>query len=134
LADEYQLSADDREHMLAVAVEHYEADRLDQAEKVLRGLIAVAPKEVRAWQLLGSVLAVQGYRVAAQEVFKRAQALAPDDLYTLAALAEMALDALRWEDAKPLLSRLFELDPKGEHPAANRARERLAAFRRKLGG
>jgi Tfp pilus assembly protein PilF len=134
MARVYQLPEEDREYMLKLAVEHYSENRLGQAEKVLRGLLAAEPDDARAWQLLGSCLAVQGFRVAAEQVYKRALELDPKDAYALVALAEIALDALRWEDAKPLFERLFALDPDGTHPAANRGRRILAAAKERLGG
>jgi predicted Zn-dependent protease len=118
----FQLTAEDREYMLKRAVEHYTESQLAECEKVLRGLLALEPNDARAWQLLGSCLAVQGYRQAAEKVFQRVLELAHDDPYALAALAEIALDALRWKEAKAYLKRLFDQDPDGKHPAANRGR------------
>lgn len=121
----HRLSAADREYMLAIAVEHYTEGRLPQCEKLLRGLLAAEPENTRGWELLGSCLAVQGYRSAAQQVYLRVLELAPNSPYALVALAEIALDAVRWNDAKLYLARLFELDPDGIHPAGNRGRKIL---------
>jgi Flp pilus assembly protein TadD len=134
MARVFELPAEDREYMLKLAVEHYSENRLGQAERVLRGLLAVEPEEWRAWQLLGSCLAVQGFRIAAEKVYRRALELNPDDPYSLVALAEIALDALRWDDAKPLFERLFAIDPDGRDPAANRGRQILAQAKARLAG
>ena len=53
-------------------------------------------------------------------------------LDTRAALAEIALDALRIDDARVHFERLFALDPDGAHPAANRARRVLFEARDRL--
>lgn len=134
MARHFQLPAEDREYMLKVAVEHYTESRLHKCEKVLRGLLALEPENTRAWELLGSCLAVQGYRTAAEQVYLRVIELEPNSPYALAALAEIALDALRWEDAKKHLQALFVLDPEGRHPAANRGRLILQEGIKRFGG
>jgi len=120
------LCEDDVEYMLKQAVDHYTASQTVQAERLLRGILAVDPEEWRAWQLLGSVLALEGYTVAASAMYKQCLKIKPDDMYALAALAEMSLAALRTADAGAYVERLVALDPDGRHPAANRVRRILA--------
>ena len=131
--ERFQLPEEDREHMLKLAVEHYTESRLDRCEKMLRGLLALEPANARAWELLASCLAVQGYRRAAEQIYLRVLELEPNSPYALAAVAEIALDALRWDDAKRHLEKLFALDPEGKHPAANRGRLILEQAIRRFG-
>ncbi|MBN1962774.1 MAG: hypothetical protein JW841_17725 [Deltaproteobacteria bacterium] len=122
----FKLPKDDIEYMLKIAVEHYSASRWPEAERMLRGILAIEPDEWRAWQLLGSILLLQGFRIAADAVYRRCLEINPDDMYSLAAVSEIALDAMRYSDAEKYMKRLFELDPEGKHSAANRMRYVLA--------
>jgi hypothetical protein len=51
----------------------------------------------------------------------------------LGALAEIKLRALKVAEAIPLFEKLFEADPAREHPAANRGREVVHEYHRRLG-
>lgn len=126
------LTPDHYEHLLTLAANRYSEGELTAAEQILRGLVALEPDDSRPWALMGSVLFLQGFRAAAELAYRRANALEPDDPYVLVALAELALDALRWADALPYLQHLFGLDPEGEHPAANRGRQLLLEARHRL--
>ena len=116
------LPKEDVEYMLKTAVDHYSASRFHEAERLLRGILALEPDEWRAWQLLGSILLTQGFRVGADVVYRRCLEINPHDTYALAAVVEIALDAMRAKDAEPYLDRLFQQDPEGKHPAVNRIR------------
>src|SRR5688500_14586829 len=106
------LTEQDVEHMLAAAADSYASGDGALAERILRGVLAAEPREVRAIKLLGTVLMVQDRRTEAEQVFRAALAIDPKDPYVLLAAAEIALAALRLRDALPLLNRLFRLDPK----------------------
>jgi Tfp pilus assembly protein PilF len=119
------LVREDYEYALQLAVDRYSEGDLGGCEQLAKGLIALDPDDPRPYKLIGSVLLLQSYRIAAERYYRQALELDPDDLYTRAALAEIALDALRMDDARTHFERLFVLDPEGEHPAANRARRVL---------
>ncbi len=127
------LSKQDCEYILQKAVDAYSRGDWGETEKLLQGYIGIEPDDVRPWQLLGSTLLAQGQRRFAEKAYEKAYAIDPQDPYTLVALGEIALDALRIEDAKPYFEQLFALDKEGRHPAANRGRVILKQALERLG-
>jgi tetratricopeptide (TPR) repeat protein len=119
------LAREDYEYALQLAVERYSDGNLGGCEQLAKGLIALEPADPRPYKLIGSALLLQSYRIAAERYYRKALELDPDDLYTHAALAEIALDALRIADATPHFEQISALDSAGVHPAANRARRAL---------
>ncbi len=132
LFEQLALPKSDCDAMLRVAVESYGAGNLQQAETILVGLIALDERDARPVKLLGSVLLLQERHREAEQAYELAFALEQDDPYTLVALAEIKLKALKLDEAIPLFERLFAMDPGGKHPAANRGRQLVRAFHDKL--
>lgn len=122
MAKNHLLTAENREYVLGQAVEHYSAGEFDRAAQLLLGYIVLDESDARPWQLLGSVYLLQNRHGEALAAYSKAHALLPDEPYTLVALAEIALSTLHFDTAAAHLKRLFELDPAGVHPAANRGR------------
>jgi predicted Zn-dependent protease len=108
--------------MLHLAVQYYGESRFAKAEELLQALVRLCPDDARPWQLLGSIMILNNRRIKAEAYYQRALELKPDEPYTLVALAEIALDALRIDQALPLLKRLFALDPDSKLAPANRGR------------
>ncbi|MBI5511816.1 MAG: hypothetical protein HY903_23925 [Deltaproteobacteria bacterium] len=122
----------DWEAMLRAAVECYSAGQLAQAATILAGLIAMDKNDARPLKLLASCLLLQDRHREAEQTYERALALDGGDLYTLVALAELKLKALKLADAIPLFEKLFAADPAGTHPAANRGRQLVRAYHDKI--
>ncbi len=125
-------SQEDYENMLRAALESYTGGELSQAEAILVGLMTLNDEDSRPVKLLGSALLLQGKHVEAERVYEIAHEMDPDDPYILVALGEIKLKALKIPEAIPLFERLFELDPDGMHPAANRGRELVQTYYQKL--
>ena len=130
-----RFSSEDKDDMLRAAVDCYGNGDLSQAETILVGLMSLDEADPRPVKLLASTLFLLGRHVEAEHFYERALALDGQDPYTLVALGEIKLKALKLRDAIPLFERLFELDPAGTHPAANRGRELVfQQYKRMTGG
>ena len=123
---------EDAEAMLRAAVDSYSAGKLSHAETILAGLIALKNDDARPVKVLASCMLLQQRHREAEAMYERALGLDADDPYTLVALAEIKLKALKVEDAISLLERLFALDPERSHPAANRGRQQVREFHARL--
>ncbi len=134
LKDLLNLGGADVDGLLRTAVEHQAAGRLREAEAVLSGLMTLAAGDVRPVKLLASVLVLQNRQAEAAETFERAHQLDPDDPFTLVALGELKLKAGDLAGALPYFDKLFLLDPKSQHPAANRGRALIKEFHRLSAG
>ena len=132
--DVFQLSSDDFEAMLRSAAECYTNGALGQAITILAGLITIEKSDTRPFKLLGSCFLLQQNHEKAETTYARALELDPEDPYTLVALGELRLKGLKIVDAVPLFEKLFELDPGGKHPAANRGRKLVQDYYEKLSG
>lgn len=126
------LSDESCDGMLRAAIECFGADELTEAEAILVGLVNLRPREARAIKLLAATLLKLQRTRDAELWYQRALRLDPDDPYVLVGLAELKLRALRIVEAVPLFTRLFELDPAGVHPAANRGRQLVAQYHGQL--
>lgn len=60
---------------LAIALQHYQAERLTEAEKICRQVLKTQPEQADAWYLLGLVAQKQGKVDQAQEAAQRAASL-----------------------------------------------------------
>jgi Flp pilus assembly protein TadD len=125
------LTPSDREHFLGCAVDLYQRGDLPAAERVLRGVLPLADDDHRPWALMGAVLWQQGAPAAAEIYYRHALRHAPHDPYTLLALGELAMRALRWSDALKHFAVLLEQP--SDHPAVARAVELLRHARSRLG-
>jgi predicted Zn-dependent protease len=122
----------DAEEMLRVAVECYGNGQLSTAETILVGLITIVDGDARPVKLLASTLLMQNKHREAETLYERALELDAADPYTLVALGEIKLKALKITEAIPLFEKLFALDPEGKHPAANRGREVVKMYYTKM--
>ncbi len=122
------------EEMLRAALECYSAGEFAQAETILVGLISLDGDDARPVKLLASTSLLQNKHREAEQLYERAHQLDRKDPYTLVALGEIKLKSLKLEEAVPLFEALFALDPAGEMAAANRGRELVREYYRKLAG
>ena len=130
----FQISPGDFESMLRNAAECYTNGQLGQAITILAGLITMEKSDARPFKLLGSCLLLQQDLERAESTYNVAMELDPADPYTLVALGELRLKGLKIAEAVPLFEKLFEMDPEGEHPAANRGRKLVQDYYEKLSG
>ena len=89
-------------------------------------------KDPRPFKLLGSCFLLQQNFEKAESTYNIAMELDPNDPYTLVALGELRLKGLKIAEAVPLFEKLFQLDPDGEHPAANRGRKLVQDYYEKI--
>jgi tetratricopeptide (TPR) repeat protein len=134
LRDLLGFSDADCDAMLRVAVECYGNGELAKAETILVGVMQLAERDARPVKLLASTLLLQEKHREAEALYERAHALDAADPYTLVALGEIKLKALKIKEAIPLFERLFDMDPDGKHPAANRGRDVVKSFYAKMKG
>jgi len=134
LRDLLEFSPDRCEEMLRAALESYANGDFAQAETILVGLITLDDADARPIKLLASTCMVQGKHRQAEILYERALEVDPDDPYSLVALGEIKLKALKLEEAVPLFERLFDLDPAGELAPANRGRELVKSAYARLSG
>ncbi len=64
--------------VLAVAVQHHQAGRLQVAEQIYRQVLAVEPTQPEAWHLLGVASAQLGEKETGIDCLRRALAIKPD--------------------------------------------------------
>lgn len=113
------------EATLQSAVQFYEQGAFGRAEKLLQGVTKWAPKDARAWKLLGSLKMLTDRRREAQQYFEQALSLDPNDPYVLVALGELKIDVQRIQEGVELIKKLLAQHESDDHPAANRARQLL---------
>ncbi len=118
----------DPEHHAArhqLALLYFAGDFFEAAREQLQIAIRFAPNIIDYWHNLGSVHRKLGDSEDAIAAFEKAITLAPDSIPTLTALAEMLLEANRYEQARDCLDRVFALD--ALHEKATLLREKLDA-------
>lgn len=121
LADVLGIQPDDCERMLRSAADCFARGQLREAEVILVGLNHLST-DLRALKLLASTLYAQQRHSDAIRLYEDIVQRDDTDPFVLVALGELKLKSLRVAEALPVFRRLFELDPEGDHPAANRGR------------
>jgi Flp pilus assembly protein TadD len=91
LAEILEIPAEVRELVASVAAAALDAGRVEEAEKVLEGLVAVHPREPIAWALLARAHRRTGKGLAARFAAEVARQLAPRDPEVLLSHAEVML-------------------------------------------
>lgn len=117
-----------------IAGEHYDAlcrlghklftrGQTSRAERIFRGLTALAPDRSYAWRLLGACRHAQSDPQGSAAAFERAMELDPDAAQTRIAYAELLAEHRRIRDALALLEPLVHPRDAGPNrPGVNRAR------------
>ncbi len=86
------------------------AERLDEAERDARALLARHPEHGVLWKVLGVVLLRQGRDALA--ALEKAAELLPDDAEAQGNLGAALHDLGRWREARPRLQRALQLNPR----------------------
>ncbi len=84
---------------------------LDGALIDLQAAVEVAPGSTTTWNAIGNVQSARGDTQSAEEAFKKAIALDPQDPVAYANLAILYLDQSRVEEAKAAIDQAFAADP-----------------------
>ncbi|HEX3064522.1 MAG TPA: tetratricopeptide repeat protein [Dongiaceae bacterium] len=104
---------------IATALQHQQAGRLAEAERIYRAILAEQPQDGRAWHYLGMVAHLRGQHGEAAQSLERAMQLQPPDSELLAhrALVEHARgDVGRAID---LLDQALRIDPRNGEALTN---------------
>jgi len=97
---------DDTDSTLRQAVALEKEGRVEEAVALYRRVLVVRPRSVRAWVDLGNAEAGRGEREGAQEAYRRALAVSPDDVDALNNLAWLLLEeGKHLEEAEALAAR-----------------------------
>ena len=130
--------------LVAGAMEHARAGRVDQAEAGLRKALRHNPRHVDAMRFLAALYRRQGRLSDAEALLRRAVDLAPDFTQALADLGQVSIDRGKWLEAIDSYRRLTRLRPRdadawaglgralgfgGDEQAAIRALERALELR-----
>jgi tetratricopeptide (TPR) repeat protein len=127
--------------MMALAAEHHQAGRLQEAEQLCRQVLQKEPAHVDALRLLGLIAASSGDLDDAEHLLRQALAVAPDHAPALFELGRVLRELERPEEAIEVYRELLALQPDDPRahfqlasalaPAA-RNEEAAAAYRRCL--
>jgi tetratricopeptide (TPR) repeat protein len=96
---------------LALAAEHQQAGRLEEAEKIYRDILRANPKNVDALRLLGTLAFKAGRLHEAERLFRRAVSHAPDYAEARLDLGRVLKEQHRLEEAIHSFEKAAELDP-----------------------
>jgi len=95
---------------IARAVEAQRADRIGEAERILRELLAEHPDEVTALRLLGTIASDTNRWGAAKRLLERTVRLAPDFILAWSDLATLYLRQERFDEALENIEHAIALD------------------------
>lgn len=116
--------------MLHMAWMFYNNGKLESAEVVLQGVLAIDPDNMYVDSCLGAVYARMGKLDDALEHLNRAMAVNPADISACVNRGETLFRLGRVEESAADFRRALEMDPQKKDPAANRARLILAGLSR----
>ena len=105
----------DRQALLALANQHEQEGRLDEAEAVLDGILAEAPDDPARCSKRASSRFGAGRAPEAAALMERSIALAPNSALFHRNLCEVYRALMRHDDALRIGRRAVELDPKDPH-------------------
>lgn len=98
--------------LLNLAVQHHNAGRLADAERLYRQILAADPNHYIAWQLLGTLACQTGHQSAGIDLFRRAIALKPDYADAYNNLSRALAELCRFEESLAAARRAIELAPR----------------------
>jgi len=106
---------DDKDLIYEAAMAAVKADRADDAERLLRRLIALDPQSAAAYNALGFDLADRGLRLEqAKQLIEKAVALAPNDAFIRDSLGWVHYRMGNLAEARRLLESAFRQQPDAE--------------------
>jgi len=100
---------------LAQATDDVQAGRIDEAEKVVRDILARSPRHVAALRLLGQIATEAGRPRAAREILQQTVQLAPGFILAWNDLANAWMKEENFEQALQTVDHAIGLDPKLPH-------------------
>ncbi|HEV8240926.1 MAG TPA: tetratricopeptide repeat protein [Thermoanaerobaculia bacterium] len=83
---------------------YYEKDFLEDAKRYLEQAAALDPASSRTWNNLGLTLGKAGDAAGAERAFRKGLEIAPDNAQLANNLAQLLMNAQRWNDAVTLLT------------------------------
>lgn len=107
---------------LRIAHTYFSQGMLDPAEKILRGVMLVDPKNAYAYAMLGAIEQQREKYEESIRHYSAALLLFPDDFNALTNRGEVYLLCGRMKEAAADFQKVSSLDPEGRNPYANRAR------------
>ncbi len=122
LVDALGMNLEDILALTLVAQQLAQQGQLDEAQRLLEGLVAVDPENPYLHTCLGTVYMQKGMDDEARAAFGVALAFNPEDIVAHTYAGELALEAGDVEAAVEHFQKAVELDPEGQDPFANRAR------------
>lgn len=122
LVDALGISLEDILALTLVAQQLAQQGQLDDAQRLLEGLVAIDPENPYLHTCLGTVYMQKGMNEDARAAFGVALAFNPEDIVAHTYAGELALEAGDVEAAVGHFQKAVELDPEGKDPFANRAR------------
>ena len=104
-------SASPSQQQLSNLLEHYQAGRLDDAEKLATSISQEFPKHQFAWKVLGAVLEATGRKSEAVEANQTAVALSPQDAEAHSNLGNTLKELGRLDEALASYTQAIALEP-----------------------
>ncbi len=96
---------------MAVALQYYQAGIPDQAEQIVRQVVAIAPGHAEAWCVLGVACQVQGRIDEAVTHYQQALQLAPSYIDALNNLGVAFQEQAKWEEAERCHRQALAVNP-----------------------
>ncbi len=116
------LGPDQVQAIAAIGYTSYEQGKIEEAEEIFQGLIALDSTKYFGYAGLGAIALSRGDVEAAHEHLSAALARNPDEPTVLSNLGEVLLRQGKAEEAAAAFQKALTLDPDGRDPGANRAR------------
>lgn len=117
------LTDDDLNQIAGLVAAFYQENKLESAQKLLEGLIALKPERAEYWSALGAVLTRLEKHQEALPALSAALKLNSKDSAALVNRGECYLALADNEKAAADFKEAIQLDPKQQDPASNRARQ-----------
>ena len=104
-------SASPSQQQLSSLLEHYQAGRLDDAEKLATSISKEFPKHQFSWKVLGAVLGATGRKSEAVDANQTAVVLSPQDAEAHSNLGNTLQELGRLEEAEASYTQAIALKP-----------------------
>ncbi|MBL0160864.1 MAG: tetratricopeptide repeat protein [Bryobacterales bacterium] len=116
------LGPDQLQAIAVIGYNSYEQGKIDEAEEIFQGLIALDGTKYFGYAGLGAIELSRGNVDAAHGHLSAALQRHPDEPTVLSNLGEVLLRQGKAEEAATAFQKALALDPDGRDPGANRAR------------